>query len=761
MLIVFRNLFYLIVFSTLLLIVGLFMYAQKLKESYHLDAGNLDGALWSMPAHVYARPLELYTGAKVSMDDLENELNLLKFQKVDNPVKTNQYSRHGNQIIYYAEAFHFWDVNAPARKMEILFEGQQVQSVNHLSALENVAWERLNPLHIASIYPSHKQDRILVSLDEVPPALIDALIALEDKRFWSHIGIDAKGIIRSFYITLIAKSGRQGASTLTQQFIKNHYLSNEQTLSRKIKEILMALVLERYRSKHQILEAYINEIYLGQDGQRAIHGFGLASEYYFNKKLADLNLHEIALLMALVREPGSADPRARPEYALQRRNFILQQMQEHQLISEADRLAAQALPLDVVQKESVSERVQFPAFVDLVYRQLSEYYSAEDLTREGLNIFTTLDPQVQQKAQQAVSEALPRLEKANGLKKNHLQSAAVVVDVGSGEVTALVGSRVPNELGFNRALNAKRQAGSVIKPAVYLSALEYPQRYNVMSLLDDSPLNYKGWKPKNYSRTNKGRVPLHDSLVRSYNIPTARIALDLGIEDIISTLKRLGIRSDLPAYPSLSLGAVGLTPLEIAQMYETLANDGYYTPLRAIREITTKEGSVVKRFEMSNTLAIMPAPHYLLVSILQDVPRRGTATAMKEKISPDLNIAGKTGTTDNYRDSWFAGFSANILTVVWVGNDQNQGTKLSGGKGALRVWMDIMKPLPNEALQLKVPDDIVKRTVDVNSGLLAGSGCRNTRSVAFIRGSEPRHYQTCYVAEAEEDAYSGSIPDFE
>lgn len=744
----FRNLFYLFVCLTAFGIIIAWAYAMKLKNEYHLDDSSLSGALWSMPARVYARPLELYVGAPVSPQKLTQELELLEWVKTDNVIRPGQYRMvNPNQIIYYAPEFHFWDQTRLARRMQITFADNKVSDIQDLTSLEPVSLERLNPLRIASIYPQQKEDRLLVKLSDVPPVLIDTIIATEDRNFYHHPGVDPKGLIRSIYVTFIKKEDQQGGSTLTQQFIKNHYLTNERRISRKIKEMLMALVLERHVSKQQILEGYLNEIYLGQDGQRAIHGFGLASEFYFNKKLNELNLNQIALLVALVREPGNADPRVHPEYAIKRRNLILQVMHEQGLIGEQDMQLAQNLPLDVVPPERTHERIRFPAFVDLVNQQLFHEYSKEDLTKQGLNIFSTLDPQIQMETQKALSNTLPKLERSKGLKQNFLQGASVIVDTQNAEVKALVGSRVSGEQGFNRAISAKRQIGSLVKPAVYLSALEYPNRYSLASLIDDSPLNYTGngfkWSPKNYSKRNHGNVLLIDALVHSYNIPTARIALDLGLNDIVGTLKRLGSRDGIKPYPSLALGAVQMSPLEVAQIYETFASGGYFQPLRSIREITTQDGQIVHRFDMKSIRAIEPSPYYLLLTAMQEIPRRGTATLVYKELPRTLNIAGKTGTTDDYRDSWFAGFTGNYLTVSWVGNDQNRSTKLSGGNGGLPLWLSIMKTLPLEPLDIKQPDDIMVFSINKNTGLIAGANCNNTLNLPFIAGSQPSYGGPC------------------
>lgn len=766
MLKVFRNIFYTLLALTVLGIVVAWAYALQLEKEYQLDDIAGSGALWAMPARVYANPLEIYVGKKLKEDDLVAYLDLLGYRKTDNVVKTEEYSKGDNAVIYYAPRFAFWDGVRDARRMQVTFADDKVTGVENLSTLQNVSLERLNPMRIASIYPQHQEDRILVKLKDVPKVLIEGIIATEDRNFWTNPGIDPKGILRSVYVSLIKKSGTEGASTLTQQFIKNHYLTRDQTFSRKIKEMLMALVLERHATKSEILEGYLNEIYLGQDGQRAIHGFGLASQYYFHKKLADLDLHQIALLIALVREPGWADPHAHPEHALERRNFILSVLQQRGLIDERDETLAQSLPLDVVPANNSSERVRFPAFVDLVYRQLYQHYNKEDLTKQGLNIFTTLDPLVQVRAQGAVKNTLPSLEKRRRLKSGFLQGAAVVVDTQSAEVRAIVGSREGEAHGFNRALSAKRQIGSQVKPAVYLSALEYPQRYTLATMLDNSPLHYtmgnKVWSPHNYSKNeNQAQVMLITALTKSMNVPTVRLALGVGLKDVVSTLHRVGSREGIKPYPSLALGAVQMTPLEIAQIFETYADGGFFQPLRTVREITTKTGEIVHRFDMNSVRAIEPTPYYLLLTALQGVTHYGTAASIYNTFPRSMNFAGKTGTTNDFRDSWFSGFSGNYLTVAWVGNDQNRETHLSGSAGGLPVWVNIMKELNLESLNVPRPDGIVMRRVNRYNGRLAGYNCeaKDTMDIPFIAGSEPTQVSDCARAAPSLEDFDSDIYD--
>ncbi len=691
--------FYIVVYFVLTVgivgLLGVWLYGVELNRKYHL-ANALDGALWELPSRVYARPLELYVDKPLKLQDLTTELGYLNYTPNAAVSEPGTYHIAGSQILIYKQAFQFWNGKEAAQLIRLTLKNGKVTEIIDMQSLNDIALTRMDPLLIGSIYPKHGQDRILIDQSNTPDVLIDTLLlATEDRRFYSHFGIDPKGLARAVFQAI--KDGRvsQGASTLTQQFVKNHYLSNKRSISRKVKEAIMAVILESNYSKQQILEGYLNEIFLGQDGDRAIHGFGLASEFYFGKPLNELGVHQIASLVALVKEPSRANPYRHPDFAKRRRGLILDVMVTRHLISAKDARLAKELPLDVLPTIERKKKDRYYSFLQLAYKQLAEDYDKEKLAA-GLSIFTTLDPIIQDETERAIAASLPILEKRRGLKKNFLQAASVIVNTATAEVLAIVGDRDPRRKGFNRAVQAKRQPGSLLKPVVYLSALEYPQRYTLSTLIDDSPLIYrtKGevWKPKNYSKHNKGRVLLIDALVHSYNIPTARIALDIGINDVVGRLQDLGARDGLPEFPSIVLGSVAMSPLEVAQIYESLANGGYRMPLRVVNSIADAQGLPINRYPMKSVKVISDEPYYLIIKAMQEIVKRGTAARLKQKISPSLNIAGKTGTTDNYRDSWFAGFSGNYLNVVWVGNDNNKRTGLSGSNGAMRVWMDIMTP---------------------------------------------------------------------
>jgi penicillin-binding protein 1B len=773
----FSLLFSLLLGGVLLGAAGLSLYMLYLDGVIRTE---FDRKRWAQPAKVYARPLELFSGMPLSADAFAQELKLLGYRDVNcsiepsspptengkrsikrkskrpetcappagggnSPDKPGSYARQGETFEVMTRDFGFWDGMEPARKVRVIFAGNILVDLASLDEREAPGLLRLDPPEIAGIYPAHYEDRILLNGKELPPVLVDTLLAVEDRSFFEHAGINPKGIFRALLANLRAGRTVQGGSTLTQQLVKNLFLSNERSIKRKFNEILMAILIDARYGKDDILEAYSNAIYLGQDGSRAIHGFGLASQFLFGRALEDLDLHQLALLVGMIKGPSFYDPRKHPERAQERRALVLEVMAEQNLISPEDAAIAKAMPLDVTTGVA-SGITAYPAFLQLVQHQLRQYYKPEDLVSEGLRVFTTLDPRVQEIAENTLANSLPPLERSQP-RARPLQGAAVVADTQTGEVLAMVGDREPKRFGFNRAFDARRLAGSLIKPVVYLTALEQPDRYTLMTLLNDSRLVYtsgsRRWIPANYDKRYHGRVTLRDALARSYNIPAVRVGLDVDVIKVVEMLHRLGFERELKPYPSLFLGALEASPFEIAQVYATIANGGFRIPLRAIREVTNAEGKSLQHYAMDVVKVVEPGPVYLLTHAMQQVVKAGTASAMKSKLSSDLNIAGKTGTTDDFRDSWFAGFSGDRLTVVWLGRDDNKPTGLSGGSGALRVWMDLMAKLKLEPLDAPPPDDVTKIWVEPRSGLRLSDGCRRGQPVPFLVGSEPSGVTSC------------------
>jgi penicillin-binding protein 1B len=704
------------------------------------------GKRWALPARVYARPLQLFPGARLSAEEFAAELDLLPYRATERlPNRPGSFRRNGQQFDLYTRNFSFWDGIEPARLIQLEFADGQLNALRSLDNQPDPTLLRLEPVEIAGIYPSHGEDRILTRYHDLPPVLIDALMAVEDRAFYEHMGVDLRGITRAFIANLRAGRTVQGGSTLTQQLVKNFFLTNERSLERKINEALMAILVEWRYDKSSILEAYANEIYLGQDGSRAIHGFGLASRFYFDRTLNELDLHHVALLVGLIRAPSHYNPRRFPERAQARRAVVLDVMVDQYLISAEAAEIAKQMPLGVTQ-EVPRGRGRYPAFLDLVRRHLQENYHDDDLTSEGLRVFTTIDPRLQDAAEQALVNRLEQLdERARG---GNLEAAAITVDIRTGEVVSMVGGRDPRMEGFNRVLDAQRQPGSVIKPFIYLAALEFPASYTLATLISDEPLTYRPdrgpvWEPKNYNNRHHGWVPLQESLARSYNVATARLGLNVDVTRVIQMLQRLGLNKPLQPYPSLLLGAIDLSPLEVAQLYVALASGGYQMPLRTITEVASAEGQPLPRlYSLSLEKVIDTGPAYLINQALQRAVRSGTGAAI-HRAMPSMNIAGKTGTTNDHRDSWFAGYSGNLLTVVWVGRDDNQPTGLSGSNGALPVWLDIMQHMPLTPVHMPLPDEVHRVLIDPESGRLADEQCSGAQWVPFIQGSEPYDWAPC------------------
>ncbi len=717
----------------------------------YLDAvvqEKFSGKRWTVPAKVYARPLELFVGQKLTKTDFLTELDALGYRRESAASGPGAAAVAGNDVQLHTRGFQFYEGTEPARRINVRFSGAYVAGLSQ-GAGGNLAVARLEPLLVGGLYPAHHEDRILLKLDQVPPYLVETLVAIEDREFFNHYGVSLKSIARAFWINATAGQLRQGGSTLTQQLVKNFYLTNERSLTRKATEAMMALLLELHYDKNEILEAYLNEVFLGQDGQRAVHGFGLASQYLFSQPLAELKLHQVALMVGMVKGPSYYNPRRFPERALERRNLVLDVLAEQGVVPADQVAAAKLKPLGVTKRGSLADS-SFPGFLDLVKRQLREDYREEDLTEEGLRIFTSFDPILQMKAEAALSETLKRLSAGRGKGIDEVEAAMLVTSPESGEVQALIGSRQPRFAGFNRALDAVRPIGSLIKPAVYLAALERPSQYTLTSWLSDTAFSVKGqdgqiWKPQNYDRQAHGNVFLYQALANSYNLSTAKLGLALGVPTVLKTLERLGVSREFPAYPSMLLGAGALTPLEVAGMYQTLANGGFNTPLRGIRSVLTAEGEPLKRYPFQIQQRFDPGAIYLVQNAMQRVMREGTGRSVYSQLPASLNLAGKTGTSNDSRDSWFAGFSQDLLTVVWLGRDDNGKTPLTGATGALQVWTGFMRKADPLPLDMPLPDNVIMAWIDPRTGEGSDASCPQARQMPYIRGSEPAPGSTCGV----------------
>ncbi len=708
----------------------------------YLDAritATFNDKMWDLPAKVYARPLELFAGAPLSPDDLSYELKVLRYRSVTSARNPGEVSRFRNRFEIYTRGFDFPDEREPGRRVLIEFSGDRVNSLS--ASGRAVDLMRLEPVRIGGIYPQHGEDRVLARLDDIPVTLREGLMAVEDRDFNQHWGFSPVGISRAALSNLRSGQVVAGGSTITQQLVKNYYLTSDRTIIRKLTELVMAVLLELHYEKDQILESYLNEVYLGQEGRHSVHGFALASQHYFDTPLEQLGLHEQALMIGMIKGPSFYNPQRNPKRALERRNLVLELMAAQDVISPEQATVARAMPLGLSKQRRI--RDSFPVFLDLVRRQLRRDYRDEDLTTQGLSIFTSFDPQLQRKLESSTTTVMDQLD-----PRDELQSATVVTRFDTGEVVALSGGRQPRFAGFNRALDVRRPAGSLLKPATYLVALEHPTKYSLATRLSDAPLTVKlggkkSWTPKNFDLQPHGDVLLYQALAKSYNLASARLGMELGLDAVIDMLARLGVERGVPRVPALLLGAGEYSPMDMAAMYQSIAAGGFRMPLRSIRDVVDASGKPLKRYplEYDRTASIQSV--HLLHYALRAAVREGTGRGVYRYLPENFAVAGKTGTTNDGRDSWFAGFSGDLLAVSWVGRDDNGGTKLTGGSGALKVWAHFMASASKQPLAYRMPDGIQPLWVDDRNGYLTGNGCPNARMLPFIIGSEPDQRTNC------------------
>ncbi len=727
-----RVLFTLLSVSLIFFSAYLFYLDQRITQRF-------EGRIWQLPAHVYARPLELFTGKAISEKQVLFELDYLNYQKIEQlPQRAAQYRHWGNTFEIKTRDFIFWDGEEKSHIVRVTIEDSIVTQLIDIYSDKDAGLVRFDAGYLTGIFPAHAQDRVLLKLDDVPDMFIKMLLLIEDRRFFTHWGVDPLSIARALVVNVYSGQTVQGGSTLTQQLVKNLFLTQDKTIVRKINEAFMSLLLELHYDKKLILETYLNEIYLGQDGRRSIHGFGLASEFYFGKSLKQLPIDEMAILIAMVKGASYYNPKRNPEHVRERRDVVLNTMQQAGLITARQSEKLSNKPVTTVKH---ARSGLYPAFIDLVKLQLQQDYQSDDLSSDGLRVFTTLDPYIQFNAEQAVIKTLPQLS-----RDKDLQAAAAVVSPSNGDLLAVVGGRQPSYKGFNRALNAERQIGSLIKPVIYLTALQDSSNYTLATMLDDSEFiyetpNQENWQPQNYDKKYHGEVTLYEALLKSYNVPAVRTGLDVGLDNVITTLSALGYQKPVSAFPSLTLGAMNMSPLDVATIYQTFANNGFHSPLRSVHAVLDKERQPLERYSLDVDNQVRPEAMAIVNSALIDVAKYGTARRLAKQLP--LQVAGKTGTSDDLRDSWFAGFSGDVMAVVWTGYDDNRPTTLTGSSGAMKIWKNLFTEVAYKPYQLPEMSGLEKNWIDGKNGLLSEKGCENAVELLFIEGTEPQQKSDC------------------
>jgi penicillin-binding protein 1B len=702
------------------------------------------------PIRLYSAPFLFKDGASVTPADLSERLTRLGYRRIEGRPRTpGEFSQRFRSFEIALNRFEYPEGAVEPTTVRVRVSSGHVTNVEDAETGRNLESARIEPEPLGVLSGGAHEERVPVSVAEMPLVLKQAVIAVEDRRFFSHPGVDLKGILRALFANLKSGEVVQGGSTITQQLAKNLYENHEsRTLTRKLWETLAALSLEVAHSKDQILERYLNEVYLAQRGPFAVIGVGAAAQHYFGKEARYLDLPEAALLAGLIQSPGRYHPYRNPTAARERRDVVLGLMRQEKMIADQEHKAAAATPLRLRPEPSNDPR-QAPYFADYIHEVLRQEGVKVDASAAGLRVFTTLDPLLQARAEASLEERLRSYEKGyrhlRRMPGGELQGAVVALRPADGAILAMVGGRDYQQTQFNRTVQAHRQPGSLFKPFVYLAGLREAQeagdsRFTAATVLDDSPLEMvvggKPWAPHNFDEEFRGPVTARQALAHSLNIPTIRAAEDIGLNEVVRTARRCGIEGELQPVPSLALGTFEVSPLEIASAFSTFANLGERAEAHGIAAIVDGHGKV-QSVESPTHHVTTPQAAYLTLDLMRDVLRYGTGAAASS-YGIEADLAGKTGTTDEGRDAWFVGFSPDVLALVWVGFDNNRPLRLGGSTLALPIWGDFMARAGlDHSLRWEEPEGIVHVEVDPTTGKLATWRCPESIEEMFIEGTEP------------------------
>ena len=686
---------------------------------------RIDGKVWELPAAVYGRMVNLEPDMQISKNEMVRLLNATQYRQVSAMTRPGEYTVQANSIEMIRRPFDFPDSKEGQVRARLTFDGDHLETIENMENNRQFGFFRLDPRLITMLQSANGEQRLFVKRSGFPDLLVDTLLATEDRHFYEHDGISLYSIGRAVLANLTAGRTVQGASTLTQQLVKNLFLSSERSYWRKANEAYMALIVDARYSKDRILELYMNEVYLGQSGDNEIRGFPLASLYYFGRPVEELSLDQQALLVGMVKGASIYNPWRNPKLALERRNLVLRLLQQQNVIDQELYDMLSARPLGVQPRGGVISPQ--PAFMQMVRQELQAKLGDKVKDLSGVKIFTTFDSVAQDAAEKAATDGIPALKKQRKLPD--LETAMVVVDRFTGEVRAMVGGAEPQFAGYNRAMQARRSIGSLAKPATYLTALSLPNQYRLNTSIADAPItirlpNGQTWSPQNDDRRFSGQVMLVDALTRSMNVPTVNLGMALGLPAITDTWVKLGAPKDqLHPVPAMILGALNLTPIEVAQAFQTIASGGNRATLSALRSVIAEDGTVLYQSYPQAERAVPAQAAYMTLWTMQQVVQRGTGRQLGAKY-PGLHLAGKTGTTNNNVDTWFAGIDGGQVTITWVGRDNNQPTKLYGASGAMSIYQRYLANQTPTPLVLTAPEDVVDMGVDSNGNFVCSGGMR-------------------------------------
>lgn len=706
-----------IVFVVLIAIYGVYL-DQKIRS-------RIDGKVWQLPAAVYGRMVNLEPDMSISKNEMVKLLQATQYRQVTKMTRPGEFTVQAKSIEMIRRPFDFPDSKEGQVRARLSFDGDRLETIENMDNNRQFGFFRLDPRLITMLSSANGEQRLFVARNGFPDLLVDTLLATEDRHFYEHDGISLYSIGRAVLANLTAGRTVQGASTLTQQLVKNLFLSSERSYWRKANEAYMAVLMDARYSKDRILELYMNEVYLGQSGDNEIRGFPLASLYYFGRPVEELSLDQQALLVGMVKGASIYNPWRNPKLALERRNLVLRLLQQQQVIDQELYDMLSARPLGVQPRGGVISPQ--PAFMQMVRQELQSKLGDKVKDLSGVKIFTTFDSVAQDAAEKAAVEGIPVLKKQR--KLSDLETAMVVVDRNTGEVRAMVGGAEPQFAGYNRAMQARRSIGSLAKPATYLTALSQPNQYRLNTWIADAPIslrqpNGQVWSPQNDDKQFSGQVMLVDALTRSMNVPTVNLGMSLGLPAITDTWQKLGVPKDqLHPVPAMILGALNLTPIEVAQAFQTIASGGNRAPLSALRSVIAEDGSVLYQSFPQAERAVPAQAAYMTLWTMQQVVQRGTGRQLGAKY-PGLHLAGKTGTTNNNVDTWFAGIDGREVVITWVGRDNNQPTKLYGASGAMSIYQRYLANQSPVPLNLVAPEDIVDMGVDDSGNFICGGGVR-------------------------------------